>query len=78
MSFALKMQVGVFQRERRGKAEEGLGVIPGATRLRRREGADGRPRRLLAVKGPWLRWPGWLAGLKVLPVEGVTPGGWLR
>jgi hypothetical protein len=28
MGFALRMQVGVFQRERRGKAEEGSGVSP--------------------------------------------------
>jgi hypothetical protein len=28
MGFALKMQVGVFQRERRGKAKEGSGASP--------------------------------------------------
>ena len=28
MGFALKMQVGVFQRERGGKAKEGLGASP--------------------------------------------------
>jgi hypothetical protein len=28
MGFALKMQVGVFQRERGGKAKEGSGVSP--------------------------------------------------
>jgi hypothetical protein len=67
---ALRMQVGVFQRKRRGRAEEGLGAFPDATGPRRREGAGGRPRRLLAVKargcagrGGWLvlgcyRWRG--------------------
>ena len=68
--FDLRMQVGVFQRERRGKAEEGLGASPDATRPRRRKGANGRPRRLLTVealgcagRGGWLvlgcyRWRG--------------------
>ena len=71
MGFALKMQVGVFQRKRRGKAEEGLGASP--VRL-------GRGAGKARTDGLGACWPlrplvalaGWLAGLKVLPVEGVT------
>ena len=59
--FDLKMQVGVFQRKRRGKAKEGSGTFPGATRPRRRKGANGRPRRLLAIKARGCAGPGgWL------------------
>jgi len=49
-----------------------LGAFPGAARPRRREGANGRPRRLLTVKALGCAGPGWLAGFRVLPVEGVT------
>ena len=59
--FDLKMQIGVFQRERRGKAKEGLGTFP--VRLGRGAGEA-------RMDGLGACWP-------LRPLVALARGGWL-